>query len=271
MNLPSAGQTEESWFECLFLFSPGAKKQNDDPQLRSSSACLTLVCQLSVPSLLAVQAFQWGERHIYWCLGKKAVLRFPMGGQSGQRGPAHRRGGRSPLVGRGEPFRWPSQKWLREYAHHCSPASLDSCSTATGTLQSWLGTPATFGRVAEITLPVIQRTEIFFPPRNLAQYILINLGYEVSKLRFLGTKTLLSSLYVLLVYYCFYWSLQPNKFCILKFGTRIRVSLYSYNYTAGLHTHEKHSLKYLYESTFNISISLFVSSTTDIYLCKWYN
>lgn len=31
---------------------------NDDPQLRSSSARLTLVCQLSVPSLLAVQASQ---------------------------------------------------------------------------------------------------------------------------------------------------------------------------------------------------------------------
>lgn len=60
------------------------------------------------------------------------------------------------------------------------------------------------GELLRLHYLLFNAQRFFFPPRNLAQYILINLGYEVSKLRFLGTKALLSSLYVLLVYYCFY-------------------------------------------------------------------
>lgn len=66
VSISSAGQTEEHRYK------------NDDPQPRSS-VFLTLVCQLCVPSLLPVEAFQPGEKRNHWCLGKQAVPRLPGG------------------------------------------------------------------------------------------------------------------------------------------------------------------------------------------------
>lgn len=124
VSIPSAGQTEEHRYK------------NDDPQPRSC-VFLTLVCQLCVPSLLPVEAFQPGEKCNYWCLGKQAVPRLP-GGRSESKGGLLWRRGRSPLPGWGGHKRGQSRKWLR-IAHNCSPASLESCNTATDTFLELAG------------------------------------------------------------------------------------------------------------------------------------